>query len=410
MRKLNPGTGLAAAEIHSPPNLRPAMTRPERLSVCYVEPGRDFRPGSSHSRQVLALGRALARRADVSVVFRRLAGQPAVEGCAVSALEPGAGLRDRSGASRQSLGRFVERRAADYGVILEAGWSMPGKLTAWCSQRGIRAIPVLDGLAPTSWLGPLDPGSGWLGLVSSGRHLRRAPVVVAASPVLRDAIVERWRIDPARIVVIGPAIDRTVFSPRDQVEARRQLGMDPAHRIVLAGDGLGPGPDLSPLVEAVQRAGDPALRLHVLGEGERLPALRRLAGSGPSVTFHGSPPDDVLAAYIAAADLCLSVGQSGDSCFTPLECFSSARPVAVAGALDRAHLPIQPLVNGFVVEHDLLAWIRFLQRDCPSRNALRVMGMAASGTPIEPVDRIAVAYLAAIDRALAEDARRAAVV
>jgi hypothetical protein len=62
------------------------------------------------------------------------------------------------------------------------------------------------------------------------------------------------------------------------------------------------------------------------------------------------------------------------------------------------------------VEHTLLAWIRFLQRDCPSRNALRQMGMAATNTPVEPVDQIAAAYLAAIDRALAEDARFAALV
>lgn len=385
------------------------MTRSGRLSLCYVDPGRDFRPGSSHGRQVLTLARALARHADVSVVFRRLSGKISGGACDVSALEPGGPL-DRSAGSRQALGRFVERRAGGFGMILEAGWSMPGKLTAWCSQRGIPAIPVLDGLGPTSWLGPLDPGSGWLGLGSSGRSLRRAPVVVASSPALRDAIVERWRVDPARIMVIGPAIDRAVFSPRDQVEARRRLGMDPAHRIVLAGDGLGPGPDLSPLIEAVQRAGDPALRLHVLGEGERLPALRRLAGSGPAVTFHGSPSDDLLAAYIAAADLCVFVEQSGDPCVTRLECLSSARPVAVADSADGAHSPVEPHLTGFVVEHTLLAWIRFLQRDCPSRNALRQMGMAAAHTPVEPVDQIAAAYLAAIDRALAEDARFAALV
>src|SRR5207244_1212980 len=109
--------------------------------------------------------------------------------------------------------------------------------------------------APMSrWCSGGSPGSlPWRNVRS--RRWSRAPGVVAASPALRDAIVERWRIDPALIVVIGPAIDRTVFSPRDQVEARQKLGMDPAHRIVLAGDGLGPGPDLSPIVEAVQRAG-----------------------------------------------------------------------------------------------------------------------------------------------------------
>jgi len=387
------------------------MTSPGRLSVCYVDPGRDFRPGSSHGRHVLTLARALARQAEVSVVFRRLTGETTGEGCAISALEPGAGPSDRSPGSRRALGRFLERRGGGFDVILEAGWSMPGKLTAWCSQRGIPAIPVLDGLPSTSWMGSLDPGNGWLGLGSSGRHLRSAPAVVAGSPALRDAIVERWRVDPARIVVIGPAIDRTVFSPRDQVEARRQLGIDPAHRVVLAGDGLGPGGwDLAPLIEAVQRAGDPALRLHVVGEGERLPALERLAGPGPSVTFHGCVTDDRLAAHIAAADLCVMVEDSGHPCFTQLECFSSARPVVVTRVADVAHPPVQQLVTGFVVEHDLLSWIRFLQRDCPSRNALRMMGMAASSTPIEHVARTAAAYLAVMHRARAQDAGFAAVV
>jgi glycosyltransferase involved in cell wall biosynthesis len=287
---------------------------------------------------------------------------------------------------------------------------MPGKLTAWCDQRGIPAVPVFDGLPSTSWLGPLDPGAAWLGLGSSGRNLRRAPVMIAASPTLKDAIVERWRVDPARIVVIAPAVDRTLFSPRDQTEARLRLGLDPAHRILLAGDGLGGGPDLTPLIEAIHRAGDPGLRLHVLGEGERLPALKRLAGPGPAVTFHGLVSDDLLTAYLAAADLCVSVDASGDACFSRLECFSSARPVVVTTPTDPAYPPVRHLETGFEVEPDLLAWIRFLQRDCPSRNTLRMMGMAASGTPMEQAHRGAAAYRAVIDRALAESARPAAVV
>lgn len=386
------------------------MTKPGRLSVCYVDPGRDYRPGSGHARQVLTLARALARHVEVSVVFRRLAGQPEVEGYAVSALHHASGSSAPSAGSRRALGRFLERRGGEFGMILEAGWSMPGKLTSWCSQRGIPAIPVLDGLPSTSWLGSLDPGSGWLGLGSSGRYLRRARVVVAASPALRDAMVERWRVDPARVVVIEPAIDRTLFSPRDQAEARRRLGMDPAHRILLAGDGLDRDPDLTALIGAIERTGDPALRLHVLGEGERLTALKRLAGRGPWVTFHGCVPEDLLGSYIAAADLCVSVDPSGDPYFTRLECFSSARPVAVTTASNPVHPPVQHLAAGFVVNPDLLSWIRFLQRDCPSRNALRVMGLSASNTPMDDASRSAAAYLAAMDRALAEQPRSAALV
>lgn len=386
------------------------MTRAQRLSVCYVDPGRDFRPGSSHTRQVLTLARALAREVDVSVVFRRLGGDPAGAGCPVSALEPGHATSDQATGSvpRRALGRFLERRAGEFGVILEAAWTMPGKLTAWCGQRGIPAIPVVDELPEASWLGPLDPGGPWLGLGASGRCLRRAPVVVASSPAVQQAIVDRWRVDPANLVVIGRAIDRAVFSPRDQAEARHRLGIDPAHRVVVVGDGLDRGSDLTPLLEAVPRAGDPALRLHVLGEGERLAGFKHLVGASPAIRFHGAVSDELLAQYLSAADLCVQLDQPTDPSFTLLECFSSARPVAVGVMPGGIRGRAAALVSNFTVEHDVLSWIRFLQRDCPSRNTLRMMGITASNAPIEHAQRIAVAYLAVIDRARASEGRQAA--
>jgi glycosyltransferase involved in cell wall biosynthesis len=384
------------------------MTR-QRLAVCYVDPGRDYRPGSSHTRQVLTLARALAREVEMSVVFRRLGGDPESAGCRVSALEPGRASSDQAAGvvPRRALGKFLERRASEFGVVLEAAWTMPGKLTAWCSQRGIPAIPVVDELPDTSWLGTLDPAVPWLGLGASGRYLRRAPVVVASSPGVRDAIVERWRVDPANVVVIGPAIDRTLFSPSDQAEARRRLGIDPAHRVVVAGSGLDGESDLTPLLEAVPRTGDPALRLHVLGEGDRLAALKQVAGPGPAIRFHGAVSDQLLAHYLAAADLCVQLDRPTDPSFTVLECFSSARPVAVGVTPGGVRRRTPELVSGFTVEHDVLSWIRFLQRDCPSRNALRMMGMAASSTPIEHAQRTAAAYLAVIDRASAAEGRQA---
>jgi glycosyltransferase involved in cell wall biosynthesis len=377
--------------------------------VCYVVPGRDLRPGTSHTRQVLTLAGALARDATVTVVFRRLLGDVRRERFTVSALEPGAGAHEVF-QSRRSLGRFVERQATAFGVVLEGSWPMSGKLTAWCGQRGVPAIPVVDRLLPTSWLGSRDAGPTWLGLGASGRYLRRAQVIVAGSPELRDAIVERWRVPSERIAVIGPAIDRTLFAPRDQGEARRRLGFPSDHRIVLAGDGLGEGADLAPLIEAVERSGDPSLRLHVLGDGARRPALERLAGRAGAVSFHNPDSDDLLALHIAAADMCVSVGEDGAGMLTLPECLSSGRPVIVAAGGPPGLRPIRHLVTGFAIEHDILSWIRFLQRDCPSRNTLRMMGMAASATPIEHVDRTAASYLTVIDRVRRPGARSLAVV
>jgi glycosyltransferase involved in cell wall biosynthesis len=160
--------------------------------------------------------------------------------------------------------------------------------------------------------------------------------------------------------------------------------------------------------------GDPDLRLHVLGHGERRAGLERLAGPGGLVTFHGRMGDDLLPSFIAGADLCLSIEHpdgpvsdpASEAAFSVAECLVAGRAVAVGTDGDRSHPLVRHLVSGFLVEHDLLAWIRFLQRDCPSRNTLRIMGQAATASPIEPLHRVASAYLESIDRArLAMQAR-----
>jgi glycosyltransferase involved in cell wall biosynthesis len=153
--------------------------------------------------------------------------------------------------------------------------------------------------------------------------------------------------------------------------------------------------------------GDPDLRLHVLGQGERRAGLERLAGERSPVTFHGRVGDDLLPVFIAAADLCVAIEHpdgaatdpASEAAFTVAECLVSGRPVAVASDGNRDHPLVRHLVSGFLIEHDLLAWIRFLQRDCPSRNTLRIMGQAATATPIDGVEQAASAYLEAIDRA-----------
>jgi hypothetical protein len=148
----------------------------------------------------------------------------------------------------------------------------------------------------------------------------------------------------------------------------------------------------------------------VLGDGARRPALERLAGRGGAVSFHNPDSDDLLALHIAAADMCVSVGEDGAGMLTLPECLSSGRPVIVAAGGPPGLRPIRHLVTGFAIEHDILSWIRFLQRDCPSRNTLRMMGMAASATPIEHVDRTAASYLTVIDRVRRPGARSLAVV
>lgn len=385
------------------------MAPGRRPSICHIVPGLDLVPGSASTRQTLGLARALAAHAEVTVAFRRVTGPVAHEPFDIVALEPHGGpeLSSDLAPSRRALGRFIEQRCGAYGAVLEGTWPMLGKLTAWCAQRGIPAVPIVERQPPARWLAPIGMGRSWLGLGASGRYLRRAPVMIAASDDLKATIIRRWRVEPERITVTGSGVDRARFAPRDQADARRRLGLLPEHRILLAGGVLDHARDLAPVIEAVQRVGDPDLRLHVLGQGERRAALERLAGLGSAVTFHGRVGDDLLPVFIAAADLCVAIEHpdgavtdpASEAAITVAECLVSGRPVAVASDGDREHPLVRHLVSGFLIEHDLLAWIRFLQRDCPSRNTLRIMGQAATATPIDGVERAASVYLEAIDRA-----------
>ena len=384
------------------------MAHGRRPSICHIVPGLDLVPGSASTRQTLALARSLAAHAEVTVAFRRVTGPVAPEPFDIVALEPnGQELPSDLPASRRALGRFIEERCSAYGSVLEGPWPMVGKLTAWCAQRGIPAVPIVERQSPARWLAPMDMGRSWLALEASGRYLRRAPVVLTASDDLKATIIRRWRVEAHRITVTGTGVDRTRFTLRDQADARRRLGLSPEHRILLAGGVLDRARDLTPVIEAVQRVGDPDLRLHVLGQGERRAGLERIAGLGSAVTFHGRVGDDLLPVFIAAADLCVAIEHpdgpvtdaASEAAFTVAECLVSGRPVAVASDGNRDHALVRHLVSGFLVEHDLLAWIRFLQRDCPSRNTLRIMGQAATATPIDGVEQVASVYLEAIDRA-----------
>ena len=381
------------------------MLRPRRLSICYVAPGASYRRGSGHSRQVLTLARALARDAEVAVVFRRLIDEVEVPGVAVAALESDRAPASDLVPSRRALGVFVQRRASSFGMVLEGSWPMSGKLAARCAQRGVPAISVLDRFPTASWLGSLDVGNTWLGFRASGRYLRQA-----------SDDRGRQRGDPRRH-------RRTVA---------RESGPHHGHRARdRSYDLRAEGPDRSAPTawtgsNPPHRAGRRRTRArHRSGASHRSrSARRRSVASAPCAGPRRAPKDARASCrpgrvsslstpprrtrrwrrYIAAADLCVSF-EAGDPAFTVSECLSSARPVAVPAVEDRPPVAVRHLVTGFLVQHDLLAWIRFLQRDCPSRNTLRMMGQAASATPIDHVDRIAAAYLAVMDRAPAQATR-----
>ena len=141
--------------------------------------------------------------------------------------------------------------------------------------------------------------------------MRRCARVVAVADALRAELIERFGLDPARVVAIPNGIDRTEFQPgRDRAETRASLGIADDARVVLSLGALTWEKDPIAHLEVVSRvaadrsnvvhviAGDGPLRPSVEAEVRRLPASdrTRIVGSREDVGDLLAASDVVLLA------------------------------------------------------------------------------------------------------------------
>lgn len=366
------------------------MVTVKRLSICLVAPAHDFPTGTWPAHHVRSLARSLAQRVDVTVACRRMPAPVQDEPFTLTPFDlESDGDTSEMIPSPSTLDRFAEQRLGGFDVVLEGSWPHSGRVSSWCAGRGIAGVPVICQVPATRT---------WLAYERSSRYLRRAPLVVAETAELREAIADRWKIPLGRIELIESGVDREVFQPRDQADARTRLGLAQDRKVLLYVGALDRGHNLAPIVEAVDRVGDPDLRLHVIGDGPARAELERRALRNGAVTFHGWLPE--VPTFIAAADLCLALDDSrpafdclgGYSTQAVRQYIASGRPVALASDGLKQGL-VRHLVSGFLLKNRLVDWIQFLQRVCPSRTTLRLMGEAASATPMQSVEAAAEAYL-----------------
>lgn len=128
-----------------------------------------------------------------------------------------------------------------------------------------------------------------------GRALRRSARTITVSETVRDAILERFRIDPDRVHVVPNAADHLAPLPRSTLQ----------NAPVLCVGHLEPRKNLDVLLRALAiDRGLPALELAGAGKGseeERLRALARDLGVLERVRFLGPVADEELAALYARA-------------------------------------------------------------------------------------------------------------
>jgi glycosyltransferase involved in cell wall biosynthesis len=306
----------------------------------------------------------------------------------------------------RAVRRFVETHRQTYDVVLEKSWLLSGYLAALCRRHGLPAV-VVENIVRV-WN---EPVQGPRSLIKYGRHrlvqalvgrfLRQVPLVIAETEELQLALTQRCRISAAHIKVVGLGVNRRLFRPLDQAEARRNLAISPQATVLLYAGGLDATHDLLPAVEAMGKVAAPMLQLHIVGDGVRRHLYETTARvGGGNVFFHGRVPHSAIPQYIAAADLCLAPydaaafpnGQVAYATLKIPEYMASARPV-VSVPSGHVHKLIHHGISGFLLPNEAAHWVSFLCH-CPPRQQLQQMGrVAAHTTPVQSWEEVARTYL-----------------
>lgn len=393
----------------------------KKLSICYAAPGHTLVSTAGSARNILATADALSAYADVTVAFRSIGepvtdtnfavreifpavatGQPARDDVAARGLNPLAHLADL-----RSLKAFAETACDRYDLILEKGWRLSGYLSALALRRGTPAVLIENDARRWS-----EPRNSLRAVARFALHLaaqklarkcsRNLPLVVAETEQLKRALIDERHLRPDRIHVVTLGVDHERFKPRNQKQARRELGIDDDALVLLYVGGMDQYHDLSPLLEALTESWPTHCQVHLVGDGEYRDRYQLLGErAGGIVRFHGNVSHAMVPTYIASADVCLAPYKTsgfhgGEVSFSTLkipEYMACGRAVI---SVPSGHIMslIDDNETGFLFANEVAKWLDFLAH-VPTRQELLDMGAAAAPSVAHlNWDATASAYLA----------------
>ncbi len=171
-----------------------------------------------------------------------------------------------------------------------------------------------------------DEVKGWRRAVARKSHrftLKRAAGVVTVSPLLKEALMERYGYPAAKIDVVPNGVDPERFAPGDRDAARKKLDLPATRPVVVCVGGFFTHHAVDLLIAGAAKAG--ALLVLVGKEGP----------SGGDILHAGRVAHDRVADYIAAADVCAYVLRAPHQKFgfSPLKVFeymACGRPIVAA--------------------------------------------------------------------------------
>lgn len=180
---------------------------------------------------------------------------------------------------------------------------------------------------------------------SEQRIMAFADRLVAANPIDRQHMLDHYDADPEKITVVPCGIDRNLFHPIPQDEARVELGVPADQKLVLFVGRIEPLKGIDTLIRAVGRVAERrsewrnTLRLNIVGgntsdnpegltpEMRRLRALRDERELSSVVTFTGAQPQEVLPYFYSAADVVVMPSHYESFGLVALEAMACGTPV-----------------------------------------------------------------------------------
>ncbi len=220
-------------------------------------------------------------------------------------------------------------------------------------------------------LAPGDTPEPATRVIGEEQVVAAADALVASTAEEAQDLVGMYDADPARVHVVAPGVDLSVFRPRaDRAALRRDLGLPLDRDVVLFAGRIQPlkAPDV--LVRALgvlRAAGRPRPALVVLGgpsgRATALQELRALAaaeGVLDDVLFRPPVPRPELARWFAAADLVAMPSRSESFGLVAVEAQAAGTPV-VASAVGGLRSCVHDGVSGRQVRgHDPAVWAEAL--------------------------------------------------
>jgi glycosyltransferase involved in cell wall biosynthesis/GT2 family glycosyltransferase len=238
-------------------------------------------------------------------------------------------------------------------VVVVSGWSTFASQAAiaWCRTHSVPYLLLVESH-------DLGPRAGWRRAVKGAvvpRLLRHSAGALALGTASRVSLIERG-LPAERIRVFANTIDVGAWAERaDRLAQRRSelragLGAAEEDVVVLSVARLGLEKGLDTLVRAIGEAGDPRLRLVLVGDGPERGTVEDLARElGVRIHLTGDLPGESVARMYAAADVFALLSSRETWGVVVNEAAASGLPLVLSDRVGAAHDLLRDGENGYVV-------------------------------------------------------------